>query len=87
MDDSKVDPSEEVSQWLREVGRRRWPRSARPGIGAEVPTPPRKADGGPVLRRTLLLILLLIVSLHYIYADTTLKILSLPELLVFVFTG
>lgn len=91
-EDQKVDPSVEVSQWLQEVGRRKWPhpqpKEVQPPevapaaqIGSRAPSDP------PVLRRTLLLALLLVASLQYVYAFTTVEILSLPALLVFVFTG
>lgn len=83
-----IDPSEDVARWLKEVGQRKWP-SAQP-LSAECNVPPgtsRTSKGAPVLRRTLLLTLLLIASLQYVYASTTLEILSLPALLVFVFAG
>jgi hypothetical protein len=82
-EDRQVDPSVEVFQWLREVGRRRWPSTRKQDAEADVPTPPSRDT--PVLRRTLLLALLLILALHYIYADTTVEILSIRSLLVFVF--
>lgn len=85
-EDQKVDPSVEVSQWLQEVGRRKWPHpqptELQPALQAARPT-----SSTSVLRRTLLLALLLVVSLQYVYAFTTVEILSLPALLVFVFTG
>lgn len=85
-----IDPSEDVAQWLKEVGQRKWP-SPQPS-SAECNAPPRMegesaSKGAPVVRRTLLLALLLVASLQYVYTNTTLEILSLPALLVFVFTG
>jgi hypothetical protein len=84
MEEDKPDPSVEVSQWLREVGARRWPRP-QPVRDSEVVEPPRPSS--PVLRRTLLLGLLLVACLQYVYASTTAEILSLPSLIVFIFTS
>lgn len=84
-EDQKADPSVDVSQWLKEVGRRRWPCPQARESAAVVASAPRRTDRP--LRRTLLLALLLVASLQYLYASTTVEILSLPSLLVFVFTG
>lgn len=87
-DNITTDPSEDVVQWLKEVGQRKWPIPQPSSAGCNAPSraeSPSKA--APVVRRTLLLALLLVVSLQYVYANTTLEILSLPSLLVFVFTG
>lgn len=87
-EDQKVDPSVEVSQWLREVGRRRWPSTRPQDVECNVPTPPEAVRRDtPVLRRTLLLALLLVVALHYVYADTAVRILSLRSLVVFAVPG
>ena len=83
----KVDPSVEVSQWLQEVGRRKWPRPQPTEVEPALEVGPRPPKSTPVIRRTLLLALLLVVSLQYVYTFTTVEILSLPSLLVFVFTG
>lgn len=83
-----IDPSEDVVQWLKEVGQRKWP--GRQPSSAECNAPPpteSPSEHAPIVRRTLLLLLLLVLSLHYVYAYTTLEILSLPSLLVFAFTG
>lgn len=85
-EDQQVDPSVDVSQWLREVGRRRWPSGRTQDAGADVPPQPaRVRRDTSVLRRTLLLALLLVAALHYVYTDATLEILSIRSLLVFVF--
>jgi hypothetical protein len=81
----KVDPSVEVSRWLKEVGRRRSP-SARPADQQPTPQVAARPRSG-TLRRTLLLALLLVVSLQYLYASTTVEILSLPSIVVFIFAG
>lgn len=82
--DQEVDPSVEVSQWLKDVGRRRW----APRVAAVDPVAvPTLEKSGGTLRRSLLLALLLVVSLQYLYAFTTVEILSLPSLLVFVLAG
>ena len=82
--DQEVDPSVEVSQWLKDVGRRRW--APRVATVDPVAAPAPEGSGG-TLRRSLLLALLLVVSLQYLYAFTTVEILSLPSLLVFVLAG
>jgi hypothetical protein len=85
-EDQQADPSEEVSQWLREVGRRRWSSSRTHDAETDVPPQPSPVRRDtPLLRRTLLLALLLVVGLHYVYTYTELEILSLHSLLVFVF--
>jgi hypothetical protein len=79
MQTPETDPSEEVSQWLQEVGRRKWPGTCAAAIAACQPatsaSPPRLA---------LLLALFLVAALQYLYADTSVEILSLRSLLVFV---
>ena len=83
-----IDPSEDVAQWLKEVGQRKWPSPQPSSADCNAPPPTESpSKGAPIVRRTLLLALLLVLSLHYVYANTTLEILSLPSLLVFVFTG
>lgn len=87
-EDHKDDPSVEVSQWLREVGRRRWLPSRVQDSECNAPTKPEVVRRDtPVLRRSLLLALALVLALHYVYADTTVEILSLRSILVFVFPG
>lgn len=87
-EDQKEDPSVEVSQWLKEVGRRRWSSSRAEEGECNVPIKPEAVRRGtPVLRRSLLLAVLLVVALNYVYADTNVEILSLRSLLVFVFPG
>lgn len=86
-EDQKVDPSVEVSQWLQEVGRREWPHSQPAGVQPALEVAFRQTGHTPALRRTLLLALLLVASLQYVYTFTTVEILSLPSLLVFVFTS
>lgn len=85
-EDQKVDPSVEVSRWLQEVGRRKW-RYAQPAEAHAPEVAPRRTGHTPSFRRALLLALLLVVSLQYVYASTTVEILSLPSLLVFVFAS
>lgn len=85
--EERLDPSVEVSQWLREVGARRW-RHAQPAAAPEPPVIEQRPRREPaLLRRALLLGLLLVASLQYVYTSTTVEILSLPSLLVFVFAG
>jgi hypothetical protein len=86
-EDQKVDPSVDVSQWLQEVGRRKWPHSQPTEVQPALEVAARPTSSTSVLRRALLLALLLVVSLQYIYAFTAVEILSLPSLLVFVFTS
>jgi hypothetical protein len=85
--DQEADPSVEVSRWLQDVGRRKWNRSQRVGPDESVVAQAPRTSSTPLVRRTLLLALLLVASLQYVYAFTTVEILSLPSLLVFVFTG
>ena len=85
--DQEVDPSVEVSQWLQDVGRRKWSCSEQVSKEELVLAPTAKQGRASVVRRTLLLALLLVASLQYVYTLTTVEILSLPSLLVFVFTG
>jgi hypothetical protein len=86
-EDQQIDPSVEVSQWLQEVGRRKWPHSQPTEVQPAPQVAARPTGGTSVLRGILLLALLLVVSLQYIYAFTAVEILSLPSLLVFVFTS
>ncbi len=86
-EDQKVDPSVEVSQWLQEVGRRKWPHSQPADVQPAPEVAPHQTSHTPAFRRTLLLALLLVASLQYVYTFTTVEILSLPSLLVFVFTS
>ena len=84
-EDQKVDPSVEIAQWLQEVGRRKWPHSQPAEVQPALEAVPRPTSNTPAIRRTLLLALLLLASLQYLYTSTTLEILSLPSLVVFVF--
>lgn len=80
---------EELAKWIQETGRRGAPRAPRelsaeiehrqPAV-ANVPSP--LLDG---LRRPLLLGMLALAFLQYFFAAVSLKILSLPALIVFVF--
>ena len=83
-EDQKVDPSVEVSQWLQEVGRRKWPHTQPTEIQSALEVAPRPTSNTPAIRRILLLALLLVASLQYVYAFTNVEILTLPSLVVFV---
>jgi hypothetical protein len=81
-----LDSDEELARWLQESGRRRPRRQA----AAARTVAPEAAQSRPLVsfldagRRPLLLTILALAYLQYFFADTSLKIMSLPSLVFFV---
>ncbi len=84
--DDEFEHCRELAGWLVEAGKRR--RRMRPADApAEfVPGTPRQQRHG-ALPRLLLLGVLAMACLQYLYVDALLEVVSLRQLIVFVFTG
>jgi type VI protein secretion system component VasF len=79
---SERHPSEELAQWLQEVGQRRNPRpQSEPSRKAE-----RTRSKRQYFKNALLAALLIMAVLQYYFIDVQLQILSQPSLTVFVRT-